>query len=554
MTALNDGGYVVAWAGFVSSANQEDIFVQRFDKNNNPVGAMKQLQGADNSDQAPQVTATTDGGYVVVWEATSDAVTNDNIYIQKFGSDNNPVGGMRKIFKQDIAGYNDTMPQVTATKGGGYVVTWMGLASGTNTNIYVEAFDGDGVPAGTAAGATGTFNITSSLSNLPVNETVNSYVATYTGGTLTVGGTAYASGATIPKATWDAAVAANTVLFSNASATNYSFTLVANVTDSTTGLNFQVTVNKMGTGLVSPLVVDLNGDGVQTLGLEQGVVFDLAGSGTPVKTGWVSAQDGLLAIDLNQDGVINSGAELLGSGTTLANGSKAADGWAALATLDSNADGVIDLRDARFADLRVWRDADSDGVTDAGELLTLPDAGIASLAVTPDASTTAQNGNLLMGTASVTHTDGRTTAMTDAWFATAPVPMIDLDAVAKDGVVDLSNGKTEVLKLSLSDLMTMDRFLPRDDTTSVIDMNRFVPRDDDGNIGDDTSVVIASEAKQSILITGDATDVIKLEGLWSPQGTTSHNGQTFNVYQHSGDQTLQVLIDQQILQSHVQLS
>jgi len=472
VTALNDGGYVVAWSGYVGGTSTSDLFIQRYDKNNVAVGTMKQVQGSDSSDELPEITATTDGGYVVVWHGMDVATNQSDVYAQKYDASNNPVGPEQRLSGVTNGGTNDHLPQVTALPNGGYAVTWYG-SNPTNsaTDIFVEAFDGAGVPAG--ATGTGTFNITSSLSNLQGGQTVVDYVVTYAGGSLTVNGTAVASGATVAKATWEAAVSANTVLFSSASATNYSFTLLANVSDSLTGQTAQLTVNRMGTGLVSPLVVDLNGDGVQTTSLAQGVVFDLAATGTPVQTGWVSAQDGLLAIDLNLDGVINSGAELLGSGTPLANGSKAADGWAALAALDSNADGVIDLRDDRFADLRIWRDADSDGVTDAGELLTLPDTGIASLAVTPDASTTAQNGNLLMGTASVTHTDGRTTAMTDAWFATAPVPMIDLDAVAKDGVVDLSNGKTEVLKLSLSDLMTMDRFLPRDDTTSVIDMNRL---------------------------------------------------------------------------------
>lgn len=37
-------------------------------------------------------------------------------------------------------------------------------------------------------------------------------------------------------------------------------------------------------------------------------------------------------------------------------------------------------------------------------------------------------------------------------------------------------------------------------------------------------------------------------------GTTTQNGHTFNVYQYSGDQSLQVLIDQHIVQSNVHLS
>ena len=81
----------------------------------------------------------------------------------------------------------------------------------------------------------------------------------------------------------------------------------------------------------TPLVLDLNGDGVQTVGLNESVQFDLTDSGTPQKSSWVDKQDGLLAMDLNGDGQINSGAELFGSSTKLADGSVASTGWAALA-------------------------------------------------------------------------------------------------------------------------------------------------------------------------------------------------------------------------------
>ena len=393
----------------------------------------------------------------------------------------------------------------------------------------MQAFDSAAVPAGTTTGATGTFTITSSLSALPASQSVTDYVVTYPSGALTVGGVSYASGASIAKATWDAAVTAKTILLTGASATNYSFTLVANVSDSSTGLSFPVTVNQMGTGRVSPLVIDLNGDGVQTLGLDQGVAFDLSGSGTRVQTGWVDRHDGLLAMDLNHDGLINNGAELFGNGTLLANGSKAADGWAALAGLDSNADGLIDARDALFADLRVWRDADVDGTTDAGELLSLADAGIGSISLAHDASVTAQNGNLLSGQAAVTHTDGSTTQMSDAWFATSPVPVLDLSQVVKADVADLTDGKAEVLQIKANDVLQLP-------TTA--------------------------NGQHQLQVMGDASDEIKLDsllvdgqvtGTWGQAGTVVQNGHTFSVYQHSGDTTLQVLIDQHIVQSHVHL-
>ena len=71
-----------------------------------------------------------------------------------------------------------------------------------------------------------------------------------------------------------------------------------------------------------------------------------------------------VVLDLNHDGHVTSGAELLGNNTQLADGSLAKDGWAALAQYDANADGVINAKDAAFADLKVWVDANGDGQRD----------------------------------------------------------------------------------------------------------------------------------------------------------------------------------------------
>jgi hypothetical protein len=67
-------------------------------------------------------------------------------------------------------------------------------------------------------------------------------------------------------------------------------------------------------------MLDLNGDGVQTLSAARGVQFDLTGTGQAAQVGWASAQDGLLVRDINGDGVINDGRELFGAATELATG------------------------------------------------------------------------------------------------------------------------------------------------------------------------------------------------------------------------------------------
>ena len=130
----------------------------------------------------------------------------------------------------------------------------------------------------------------------------------------------------------------------------------------------------------SPIILDLNGDGVTTTSVSAGTHFDLDGNGFAEQTGWVGQGDGLLVLDRNGNGVIDDGSELFGNNTNLASGGKAANGFDALADMDSNHDGQVNSLDANFSQLRVWKDRNSDGITDAGELLTLQEAGVANLA------------------------------------------------------------------------------------------------------------------------------------------------------------------------------
>lgn len=118
--------------------------------------------------------------------------------------------------------------------------------------------------------------------------------------------------------------------------------------------------------ILSPITLDLDGDGIETVSLVNGTLFDHAADGFAERTAWVGADDGLLVRDINGNDKIESGRELFGSETLLENGSKAANGFEALKELDTNADGVIDANDMAFSELRIWKDADGNGSTDAG--------------------------------------------------------------------------------------------------------------------------------------------------------------------------------------------
>jgi Ca2+-binding RTX toxin-like protein len=169
----------------------------------------------------------------------------------------------------------------------------------------------------------------------------------------------------------------------------------------------------------SPLILDLDGDGIEIaqLSANAGVSFDLDADGIRTRMAWAGADDGFLALDRDGNGTIDTGRELFGDSTVLANGKKAADGYAALADQDSNKDGQLTALDAQFAQLRVWRDLNQDGVSSATELFTLAQLGITQISLAKTASSqTLADGTRLDGSASFT-LRGQTRGYTDAWLA-----------------------------------------------------------------------------------------------------------------------------------------
>ena len=169
-----------------------------------------------------------------------------------------------------------------------------------------------------------------------------------------------------------------------------------------------------------PLVFDLDGDGIETVAVGAGVLFDHNADNIATGTGWIKSDDGLLVRDINANGTIDSGRELFGDRTLLSSGATAANGFAALRDLDANADGRIDSSDSAFAELKVWRDLNQDGFSQVDELTTLADVGIAAINLDAVARSQAQNGNTIASVGTYTKTDGATGTTADVNLASDP--------------------------------------------------------------------------------------------------------------------------------------
>lgn len=161
--------------------------------------------------------------------------------------------------------------------------------------------------------------------------------------------------------------------------------------------------NGGGEGGKGPITLDLDGDGVELVPLDESTAFyDINGDGYRERMAWASADDGFLAYDKDGDGRISAYDEL--SLTSYVAGART--DLEGLRHFDTDDDGRLDPDDAEWVKFRVWQDLDQDGESDPGELSSLDEAGIKSISLTSDGVNRTVAGNTVFGEGRYVGRDG----------------------------------------------------------------------------------------------------------------------------------------------------
>lgn len=140
-------------------------------------------------------------------------------------------------------------------------------------------------------------------------------------------------------------------------------------------LNIDWTVQYTYGGGVMPIVLDLNGDGLDLTGVDSSMVVSQLSSGELARTSWVGPMDGILAYDRNGDGQINRLSEIsfVGDKEGARTDLEGLEAW------DTNGDGKLNALDDGWSKLLVWVDRNQNGRSTAQELRSLEEAGIAEI-------------------------------------------------------------------------------------------------------------------------------------------------------------------------------
>ena len=129
-----------------------------------------------------------------------------------------------------------------------------------------------------------------------------------------------------------------------------------------------------------PIVIDLDGDGVEIDTLDQSTaMFDFDEDGFREKTAWVSKDDGLLMVDLGNDGQLTESKEIAFANFT--EDASDTDLEALREVFDTNGDDVLNALDDDWELFKVWQDANQNGILDDGELMTLDEVGITEISL-----------------------------------------------------------------------------------------------------------------------------------------------------------------------------
>jgi hypothetical protein len=120
------------------------------------------------------------------------------------------------------------------------------------------------------------------------------------------------------------------------------------------------------TSQADPLVLEL-------IEQAEGVWFDIKGNNSKVKVSWVNCDDAFLCLDKNSNGIIDSGKEMFGD----QNGSS--NGFIELSLYDDDDNNFIDNKDKIYSRLLIWKDKNSDGISQENELSGLKEQGVKSI-------------------------------------------------------------------------------------------------------------------------------------------------------------------------------
>ncbi|MCY1506536.1 RTX calcium-binding nonapeptide repeat (4 copies) [compost metagenome] len=144
IAALGDGGWLITWNAENQDGSGYGVYAQRYDAQGNPLGGETRVNTTILDDQYnAAVTVLADGGWLVVWQSNNQDGSGYGIYAQRYDAQGNRLGG-----ETQVSTYTDShqqAPAITTLADGGWLVAWQSHGQdGSSDGIYSQRFDAQG--------------------------------------------------------------------------------------------------------------------------------------------------------------------------------------------------------------------------------------------------------------------------------------------------------------------------------------------------------------------------------------------------------------------------
>ncbi|MBY0332901.1 MAG: hypothetical protein K2X49_19760 [Acetobacteraceae bacterium] len=233
------------------------------------------------------------------------------------------------------------------------------------------------------------------------------------------------------------------------------------------GIEFAQGAPSDGSANIDPLVIDMDGDGIDLLSVSDSEVFLQASNAAfAMRAGWAAPNEAILIRDSNANGKVET-SEIIGF--------TSGNAWADLAAMAG--DLTFNASDEAWAEIRLWRDIDEDGSYEAEELMTMQQSGILKISLSWTPATDVVNGNRIYGQTTLEMSDGTERDVYSVYFAADPtdthfIGKLNLyDWINVAGLADM-RGSGSVADLRISAALRPELRAPIHDIVWGSDSNR----------------------------------------------------------------------------------
>ncbi|MFV0473998.1 MAG: calcium-binding protein [Pikeienuella sp.] len=148
MAALSGGGFVITWVSRGQDGDERGVYAQRYEANGDKAGGEFRVNTeTDLNQSSPNIAALADGGFIIAWESDQQDGSGFGVYAQRYDKDGVAQG--TEFLVNSTTANTQRTPNVTALSDGGFLITWESdQQDGSSWGIYAQRYDKDGARVG----------------------------------------------------------------------------------------------------------------------------------------------------------------------------------------------------------------------------------------------------------------------------------------------------------------------------------------------------------------------------------------------------------------------